>query len=305
VLVARYWAEARRKVPLSGRRTVVLRRWGWSNASQEAAQALADARLDEALQAVQSAKKPWTEWQRREPRVPYNGAAGIPIREEILAEHGSVVITRNSYGAHCLNTPDVLFVDVDDAEHPTLMGGCAAPLLGIVLSIGLGLFTGRWELLIVFFLATSLYIYLVQWLFRVIRRYTEGTPRQRSLRGLDRWLASHPTWLVRVYETPAGLRLMAVHGRFDPLSEEVAAFMHAVRADEQYAQMCRFQRCFRARLTGKPWRMGIRDNMKPRPGVWPVAPERLAVRERWVRDYERAVVRHSACHFYANWGAGA
>jgi hypothetical protein len=49
----------------------------------------------------------------REPKVPYNGAVGVPIREEILARYGAAVITRNSHGARCLNTPDILFADVD------------------------------------------------------------------------------------------------------------------------------------------------------------------------------------------------
>jgi hypothetical protein len=40
--------------------------------------------------------------------MPYNGAAGVPIREEIVGRHGETVITRNSYGARCLNMPNVL-----------------------------------------------------------------------------------------------------------------------------------------------------------------------------------------------------
>ena len=35
----------------------------------------------------------------------YNGAQGLPIREEILSRHGETIIMRNSYGARCLNTP--------------------------------------------------------------------------------------------------------------------------------------------------------------------------------------------------------
>ena len=37
------------------------------------------------------------------------GGIGLPIREEVLARNGDDVITRNSYGARCLNEPDVLF----------------------------------------------------------------------------------------------------------------------------------------------------------------------------------------------------
>ncbi|MEQ1893799.1 MAG: hypothetical protein ABL998_14750, partial [Planctomycetota bacterium] len=34
-------------------------------------------------------------------------AEGVPIREEIVSEHDAAVITRNGYGARCLNTPNV------------------------------------------------------------------------------------------------------------------------------------------------------------------------------------------------------
>jgi len=103
MLVPRYWAEARRQ-RRKGRRQATVRRWGWSDDSPEAAQAHADARADEALEQL---------WQgdaipRVESRRPYHGAEGTPIREEIVARQGETIITRNSYGAQCLNTPDVL-----------------------------------------------------------------------------------------------------------------------------------------------------------------------------------------------------
>ena len=71
--------------------------------------------------------------QRREDKRPYNGAVGVPIREEIIARDGESVITRNSYGALCLNTPDVLFADVDLEQRPS---GCALPV-GVVVVLAL------------------------------------------------------------------------------------------------------------------------------------------------------------------------
>ncbi len=59
---------------------------------------------------------------RREPKVPYNGADGVPIREEVLGRYGDEVITRNAYGARCLNSPTALFADVDFDNH---FGICA------------------------------------------------------------------------------------------------------------------------------------------------------------------------------------
>ena len=50
---------------------------------------------------------------RREARVAYNGSNGVPIREEVFAKHDDIIITRNLYGSLCLNTPNVLFADID------------------------------------------------------------------------------------------------------------------------------------------------------------------------------------------------
>jgi hypothetical protein len=78
-----------------------------------AAQVNADERAQEALQRLLSGEK----LPRREPKVPYNGGEGVPIREEIVSRHGETIITRNSYGARCLNTPNVLVADVDFQEE--------------------------------------------------------------------------------------------------------------------------------------------------------------------------------------------
>jgi hypothetical protein len=64
------------------------------------AQAHADARAHEALNAIIAGQV----LPRREVRSNY-GVEGVPIREQIVQRDGDVIITRNSYGALCLNTP--------------------------------------------------------------------------------------------------------------------------------------------------------------------------------------------------------
>src|SRR4249920_633005 len=108
MLVPEFWAEATAKYLKRGNQ-VTIRRFGWSNESQQDAENLAESRAQDALLRVLAGEK----LLRREPKVPYNGAEGVPIREEIVARHGDAVVTRNMYGARCLNTPNVLFVDVD------------------------------------------------------------------------------------------------------------------------------------------------------------------------------------------------
>jgi hypothetical protein len=131
MLIPQYWAEASAQHRQRGKQ-ITVRRFGWSNGSQDEAQRMAEQRAAEALQRVRGGER----LQRREPKVPYHGAEGVPIREEVLAEHDGVVITRNSYGARCLNSEDVLFADVDFDEVPApslflpVMG--ASALLGVV-----------------------------------------------------------------------------------------------------------------------------------------------------------------------------
>ena len=114
MLVPRHWAEARLQ-HREGRRTVTVRRFGWSDESEAQAQAHAEARAREALDRVLAGEA----LPRNERRVAYNGADGMPIREEIVDRHGEAIVTRNGYGALCLNTPDLLFADIDFAPRPS------------------------------------------------------------------------------------------------------------------------------------------------------------------------------------------
>ncbi len=65
--------------------------------------------------------------------------------------------------------------------------------------------------------------------------------------------------------------------------------------------MCANQQCFRARLTGKPWRMGIeRYNTG---GVWPVPEDRLPFRNQWIEKYEAIAKNYRAARFVTKLGS--
>lgn len=102
MIVPAFWAEARAQRREQNRQ-VTVRRFGWSDESLTAAQAHAETRAAEALLRIWSGDK---KLLRREPKIAYNGAHGVPIREEIIARQGDAIVTRNGYGAHCLNTPN-------------------------------------------------------------------------------------------------------------------------------------------------------------------------------------------------------
>ena len=296
MIVPQFWAEA--KIQLRHKRqSITLRRFGWSDESQQAAQAHAQKRVNEALDLVSSGEKP----PRRELKRSYNGSEGVPIREEILGRMDKAVLTRNLYGATCLNTPNVLFADVDTEDWPSLgfyiLVDAVLVILGVILcSI---LFPKIWAVGFVFAAVGPFVTKPIHQSFYAQR----GGAKQVSLERIRNFVLKHPEWHLRVYETPAGWRALALHQTFSPSENAVADFFHAIQADPVYVRMCKNQNCFRARVSPKPWRIGIKSHLKPRPGVWPIPPEKFPDRERWVRDYEATAADFASCRFVEEIGS--
>ncbi len=292
MIVPEFWAEARVQHK-TNERQVTVKRFGWSDASLEVARLMAQSRAAEALQRIISGEK----LDRREPKVPYNGADGVPIREEIVSRHESAVVTRNVYGARCLNTPDVMFADVDFAAGPPLQFALVVFVLLSAFSIGYGVFEKSWKVGFGGVVASLILgFFVVQFLYRAFDIFTGGA-RRRALRRIENFSHAHPDWHLRLYETPAGFRVLVMHDTFDPAGEGAARCFNELGADPVYARMCVNQRCFRARVSPKPWRIGIVQHMRPRPGVSPVNPEKLPERKRWIEDYERLAAGFASCRF--------
>jgi hypothetical protein len=299
MIVPDHWAEARRQQRTSGKQ-VTVRRYGWSTASQADAQAMANSRADEALHRILAGEP----LDRRERKVAYNGATGIPIREEVLARHGEEVITRNAYGAHCLNSPHALFADIDfSPEHGVKPALFAFAVLSVVAGVA-GMTLHNWGammgLLLVSLFAAAPLARMFTRLVVAARGGAEHIARQR----LAGFVSAHPAWNVRLYRTPAGYRTLATHQPFEADADEVRNFFAAVSADPVYVRMCTHQKCFRARLTAKPWRIGVSAHMRPRPGVWPVQPEHVAVRNAWIANYEAQAAGFAACRYLESMGSG-
>lgn len=297
MIVPQYWAEGRVQVRTSERQ-VTVRRFGWSDISQAEAQAHADQRAREAFNRVLSGER----LRRRDLKVPYNGADGVPIREEIIARHGQTVITRNAYGARCLNTPNVLFADLDFAKPFVRVKPITHFVIAIAFWSAIGWFF-QWSLLtmaIILGIVTALFM-----LTNVLRSRAGLVATEVDARRLiDRFLAHHPDWHFRIYRTPAGYRLLAMHRTFDPHEPAVEECFRELGTDPVYARMCRNQNCFRARVSPKPWRIGIESHLRPRPGVWPISAEFMPIRQRWVAEYEAKAEGYSACRFVESIGSG-
>lgn len=299
MIVPDYWAEARRQQRVSGKQ-VTVRRYGWSSTSEADAQSMAEARADEALRRILIGES----LDRRERKLAYNGAAGVPIREEVLARHGEEVITRNAYGAHCLNTPHALFADIDFSPETrakqVLLAFAALAGASVIFGMALRSWGLTLGLLFVSLIAAAPLAGLIVRLVETANGGAEHIARRR----LASFLTANPSWNVRLYRTPAGYRVLATHRPFDASSDEVQRFFAAVSADPVYVRMCTNQSCFRARLTAKPWRIGISAHMRPRPGVWPVRPELAAARNEWVTNYEARAAAFAACRYIESVGSG-
>jgi hypothetical protein len=292
MIVPSYWAEARAR-HRDGKRQITIKRFGWSNESVEAASAMAQARANEALAEAVAGKQ----LKKLERKVAYNGAEGVPIREEVISRHGDSVITRNAYGARCLNSPTALFADVDFVTSPNGKSILAVVTGFALIALLLGVFLHRWGVgLVLFIVGGWLSPYLIKLFVATRMRLTGGLLSITKVR-IEKFIAERPGWGVRVYETPAGLRLLATHRQFASDEPEVRAFFDAVHADKVYRQMCINQKCFRARLTAKPWRIGISDHIRPRPGVWPINADKLPLRNAWIAKYEEAAANAAACRY--------
>lgn len=308
MLIPDYWAAAKRTIQ-HNRRSRTIHRFGWSLVGQADAQAMADERVEDAVQELTTgAKILW-----REPKRAYNGADGVPIREEVLSRHGESVVTRNSYGSHCLNTPHVLIADVD-FEYLVPRGSACLPiavlLVGMIGMTAVLVSTGRLTVpqgILMTVLSLVLIPMVVQ---RVRNEFAKLWVRSQKGVGpitrqrIDRFLEANPDWAIRIYETPNGMRLIAMHRLFEAREAEVERFFDAIGADPMYRRMCHHQNCFRARLTAKPWRMPGFVVGKIHGGVWPIAEVMRPERAGWVREYEAMASGFAACRFVESVGSG-
>lgn len=299
MIIPRYWAEARLQHKQPGRQ-VTVRRWGWSESSQEEAQSLAEKRAREAIDRILNGE----DLSRREGRWAYDGDDGRPIREEIVSRHEDTVITRNSYGSLCLNTPNVFFADLDAQWHAPSRFSPAGCLALVITGIMAGLWSHS------FLLGAGIAIG-GPWLWWQIvsasnaRRRTgkESSLKAEARETIHQFIVSHPDWHLRVYETPAGFRLLAMHDVFEPAGQRAQEALTALRSDRRFARLCTLQCCFRARVSPKYWRTGYRPKQRLPRTKWPLSPEQLAVHREWVSGYEPFAERFASCRFIERLGS--
>jgi hypothetical protein len=178
-----------------------------------------------------------------------------PVLQEIKDDAGerAAVITRNSYGCLVLNTARVMFVDVDLAEPKS--PGLFSRLFGKPSAAPV---------------------------------VTESS----ALAKMENWTRNNPDWGWRIYRTRAGLRLLATHALFDPEAAASDGVFDALGADPLYRQLCQTQKCYRARLTPKPWRCGLHR----KPERWPFLDARAEKSfQKWDAQYQSYSFNWATC----------
>jgi hypothetical protein len=299
MIIPSYWAEAKLKSKQNSR-DITVHRFGWSELSQEHAVQNAEIRVQAAVNAISNGEK--IAW--REYKVPYNGADGVPIREEVVKRYDDCVLTRNSYGAVCLNVEDVVFADVDfeQMSSTVMLKLLSAVFVFISVFFIIKQFQNTTASTLIALLAMVLLMWPLAHFISILREKLLGNAEQRSRRRVDNFVKNNPEWLLRLYRTPAGFRVMVMHSKFHARDTQVKYLFQALNTDPVYVRMCERQACFRARVSPKPWRIGMSKHIGP--GVWPVKVDYLSRRTAWIGEYDSMAQCYAACKFIAELGNG-
>lgn len=309
-----YWAQARLRHETGVRHGATVQRWGWSDTSQLEAETHAQQRAQEALDALLGAGKSQhlgPEFERMEWRSEYGLDGATPIREEILERRGDTVMTRNSYGAHCLNTERVAIADVD-LPHPKAAPSFPFKSL-ILLAIALPwlwfiplVWSVQLMALIAAIAGISLFFsaQLKKWL--IWRQHAQAEDKtlsatEQAMVRVHETSARYPDWGLRVYQTPMGLRIIVTHTAWNHQAAEVQTLFRELGVDPLYAMLCDKQQCFRARVSAKPWRMGM-SGLSSVERRWPLSPEHMPARRQWSMVYDKKAEQFAACHFLEQLG---
>lgn len=211
-----------------------------------------------------------------------------PVIQELRDESGSAsaVITRNVYGALVMNARDLMFVDIDREGSSAATSAAGQD---IVQDVAQELISG------------------LSSLFGKPKPAGPPMPVQQPVAAdpvvaeIQR-VAARNNLSLRIYKTAAGYRALIFNMRFDPASGQSDAVLREFGSDALYMRLCKMQESFRARLTPKPWRMG----MSQPPVSFPFEGANDEARfYQWVAKYTAASAGYATCRFVGGFGGGS
>ena len=126
------------------------------------------------------------------------------------------------------------------------------------------------------------------------------SPETAALEKLRKALADAGKGTFRIYRTAAGFRALAPGREFDPAARETQDLMKATGTDPWFVQLCLAQKSFRARLTPKPWRIGLTAPATE----YPRDAEGRKQFGSWLAEYEQASQGYATCKFLETVGKG-
>lgn len=95
----------------------------------------------------------------------------------------------------------------------------------------------------------------------------------------------------RLYRTFAGWRAILLNRAVDGVGAESMNLMKKFPVDPFYLKLCERQKCYRARLTAKPWRIGVQ-----RCGYdYPRHPRIEGYFAKWEQEYNEAAMKFRVC----------
>jgi hypothetical protein len=123
--------------------------------------------------------------------------------------------------------------------------------------------------------------------------------RHEVLSDLRTVLQSEADYGFRIYQTAGGFRILATTHEFEPGSKQAERLMDAVGSDRDFVELCRKQRNFRARLSPKPWRVGLRRS----PNFFPRRSAKAEKRfQNWLAEYDQISKSRATCEYVGNVG---
>jgi hypothetical protein len=195
----------------------------------------------------------------------------LPFCEEVIdrfTKDGELVtvVSRVHYGSIVLNTSNVFFADIDLPHQQKTKS------------------SGGW----------------IGFLFGKSTREKPPAPGTAIIENLEKVCQENDGLGFRLYRTSAGFRVMATSRTFSIDDSMTMSLLKQLRSDELYVVLCRRQRCFRARLTPKPYRIG----MKQPPFRFPYRDaSQIEAVKKWQSDYAEKSKNYATCALVAQIGS--
>jgi hypothetical protein len=127
----------------------------------------------------------------------------------------------------------------------------------------------------------------------------QADPAAPYVTRVESWARQHPELGLRVYRTFGGLRVLVTNQVFDPTRQDSLEILRALGSDPLYVKLCQAQGCFRARLTPKPWRCGLRVP----PSQYPFENAAAEARYRqWEQQYLQSSAPYAVCRLVKTLG---